>query len=311
MTRMGEVDIERQRASNLWESLARKYPPLAKTAEFDPDPNLNFDAIGGLAEPKEEILTYACAATSPDVYARWGTVPPAGLLLIGPPESGKSLLAKALATRTGAPFLEIRVPRLVLQLLHTPGNAGELLQSWIEAFFEMPRIAVYFREVDLSRVQAVIGRRPELQAAPVMDFTVELVDRTLEVKQALVLGSTSHADSIAPVFLEPGRFERIVEVMPVFPDDVVESLRIHARAAEALAGRTLFAEVDWIPAVERGRDTSIGEWIRILHAVLRHKARREATGEEPGPITSQDLMVEVERFRRTAARLPASSGSYL
>jgi ATP-dependent 26S proteasome regulatory subunit len=308
---MGEDEIERQRATNIWESLARKYPPLGKAAQLDPAPDLYFDSIGGLAEPKEEILTYACAATNPDVYERWGTVQPSGLLLIGPPESGKSLLAKTLATSTGTPFLEVLVPRLVLQLLHSPGNAAELLQAWIEAFTEMPELTVYFREVDLSNVQAVLGRRPELQAAPVMDFTVELVDRTIEVEQSLVLGSTSRADSIAPVFLEPGRFERIVEVNPVIPDDVVEALRIHAAAAEERAGRSLFEDVDWKAAVERGRDASIGEWVRLLHAVLRHKARLEATGEEPGPIAAEDLIEEVDRFRKTAARLPASSGSYL
>ena len=307
---MEDAEIARQRATNLWESLARKYPPLGKAAHLDPDPDLYFNTIGGLAQPKEEILTYSCAATNPEVYERWGTRPPAGLLLIGPPESGKSLLAKTLATSTGTPFLEVLVPRLVLQLLHMPGGAGELLQAWIEAFTEMPRVTVYFREVDLSNIQAVLGR-PELQAAPVMDFIVELVDRTIEVEQSLVLGSTSRADSIAPVFLEPGRFERIVEVVPVIPDDVVEALQIHASAAEKRAGRPLFETVDWKAAVERGGSASIGEWVRLLHAVLRDKARREATGEEPGPITAEDLIAEVERFRKTAARLPASSGSYL
>ena len=77
-----------------------------------------------------------------------------------------------------------------------------------------------------------------------------------------------------------GRFERIVEVAPVFPDDVVEALRIHsARCGEAAPGRPLFDEVEWREVVGQFREPSTGDWIRIMHAVLRRKARREAAGE--------------------------------
>jgi ATP-dependent 26S proteasome regulatory subunit len=308
---MADLEIDRQRAANLWESFARKHPPFQAAAQLEPAPDLYFDSIGGLAEPKEEILTYACAATDPEVYVRWGTAPPTGLLLIGPPESGKALLARALATSTGTPFLEIRVPRLVLQLLHAPQSAAELMSAWLETIAEMPRLTTFFHEVDFSRVHSVIGRRPDAQAAPVMDFVIEFIDRTIDLDSSLVVGSTSHADSMAPLFVEPGRFERVVEVNPVVPDDVVDALRIHASKAEARAGRELFGAVDWASAVERAREASIGEWVRLLNGVLRRKARCEAAGEAVQPVTTEDVMVEVERFRKTSARLPPGTGSYL
>src|SRR5512136_2212967 len=136
-------EIERKRAANLWEPFARKFPPVAKSCEFSASSSVPFDGIGGLEEAKEEILTYACAATEPEIYGKWGTFSPSGVLLIGPDGSGKSLLAGALATRTETPFLKIRVARLMLQLLHSGGKAGDLLQGWQEALAEIKRLTAY------------------------------------------------------------------------------------------------------------------------------------------------------------------------
>ena len=57
--------LQRERAANLWDPLRRKFPPIAKSTEMVPAPQVSFDQIGGLEEPKDEILTYACAATEP------------------------------------------------------------------------------------------------------------------------------------------------------------------------------------------------------------------------------------------------------
>ena len=56
---------------------------------------------------KEEILTYAYAQTSPEVYGRWGTFPPSAMLMIGRRGSGKSLLAEALAAQTETAFVRV------------------------------------------------------------------------------------------------------------------------------------------------------------------------------------------------------------
>ena len=98
---MNDLEINRERAQNIWSSFARKQQPVARATEIDPNPQLELSEIGGLATAKEEILTYACAATDPAVYSRWGTYPPSGLLLIGRRGVGKRLLAKALASQIG------------------------------------------------------------------------------------------------------------------------------------------------------------------------------------------------------------------
>ena len=82
--------IELERARNLWASFVRKFEPHARSTEIDTDLDFDFDRIGGLRVPKEELLTYAYAAISPEVYKHWGTFPPSGLLLVGPQRRGKA-----------------------------------------------------------------------------------------------------------------------------------------------------------------------------------------------------------------------------
>ena len=303
-----ERSIERERAQNLWSSFLRSVDPLARGAQLSADADFGFDRIGGLEGPKEEILTYACAATNPEVYSNWGTFPPAGMLLIGRRGVGKELLAKALASLTDTSFLRVDVPRMVLDVIHSGGKVGELIQAWSQILEEMPPLTVFFDELEFSQAREIGTHRSDLPVGPIMDFLLELVGRTTVAHQHLVVGSTSHPDTLRHAFLVPGRFERVVEVNPVIPDDVIAALSIHAREAEERADRPLFDKIEWKRVVGPADDATTGDWVRILHAVLRHKARCEAAGETTAPVTTRDLKEEAERFRQAQRRIYVSDG---
>ena len=156
--------IRRERAQNLWTSFARKVDPVARATTLDPAPEIDVGRVGGLEAAKDEILTYACAATSPEVYERWGTHPPSGLLLIGRRGVGKRLLAQMLASQTETSFLCVNVPRLVLEVIHRGGKVGELVQAWSETLPEMPKTTVLFEELEFSQAEEIGARRPDLLA---------------------------------------------------------------------------------------------------------------------------------------------------
>lgn len=310
---MNELEIQQERAQNLWTSTARKFPPLANATVIEANPQVGTDQIGGLDAAQDEVLTYACAMTNPDVYVRWGTFPPSGLLLIGEAGAGKTLLSQALATRASTPFLQVEMPRLALEVVHQGGKVGELLEAWSHTLDEMPPTTVFFHELEFFQAEEIGGRRTDLPIGPIMDFFMELIDRTAGRENTLAVGSTSHPSTLRPAFVAPGRFERVVEVTPVFPDDIVAALEIHARAAEKRAGRPLFGEVDWKDVVSRFREPSTGDWIHLVHGTLRRKARHECAGADIEPVTTDDLLQELERFRRALKRLPRGgpSGTYL
>ncbi|MEM9175239.1 MAG: ATP-binding protein [Myxococcota bacterium] len=308
---MSDRRILADRAANIWSSFQRNVDPLARGAAIVPAPEIDAESIGGLASAKEEILTYAYAQTSPDVYGRWGTFPPSAMLMIGRRGSGKSLLAEYLAARTETAFVRVDVPRMVLDAIHGAPKIGELVQGWSQALEEMPPVTVFFDELDFTRAHEMGKRASELPTGPIMDLLFELIDRSLEVEECLVIASTSHPDTLPEAFLSPGRFERVVEVNPTFPDDVIDALRIHATAAESRAERALFGDMDWGKVVDNTRDPSIGDWIRILHAVLRRKARLDAAGDAPSVVETDDFAREISRFRQANTRMRTDGGNYL
>ncbi len=309
---MEDVGIRLERAQNLWSSFARKFEPIERATQLDPDPQLELSEIGGLATAKDEILTYACAATDPSVYGRWGTYPPSGLLLIGRRGVGKRLLAKSLATLTRSSFIAVTVPRLVLEVIQEGRKTGELVTAWSQALSEMPPSTILFDELDFLQAQEIGTHRPDLPVGPVMDFLLDIVDRTVAADSHLVVGSTNHPDTLRQAFLQPGRFERVVEVAPTYPGDVVDALEIHSAACEKRAGHTLFDSVDWKSVVERFLEPSTGDWVRVMHAVLRRKARCEASGETTANVTTQDMFDEVDRFRQASNQIAAPHpGNYV
>ena len=304
---MQEQAIRAERAQNLWSSFTRKIEPLGRGMCLEPTPTQDFAEIGGLEGPKEEVATYAAATTSPQIYQNWGTAPPSALLFIGQRGSGKSLLARALATQTGTSFLKIDVPRLVLDVVHAGKKAAELVGGWSDILEEMPPLTIFFDELEFSQAQEIGDRRPELPVGPIMDFLLEVIDRTI-TGDHLIVGTTSHPDSLREAFVVPGRFERVVEVTPRLPDDVVAALQIHVHKAEKRAGRGLFDPIEWPQVVGAGSGASIGDWVRILHAVLRRKARLDASGETPGLVTGPDFRHEIERFMQAQRRIRMPEG---
>ncbi|MGH0032337.1 MAG: AAA family ATPase [Myxococcota bacterium] len=309
---MEDRHVRRERAQNLWTSFARKFAPIEQATALEPMPDMDLSEIGGLTSAKDEIQTYACAATDPDVYARWGTHPPSGLLLIGGRSVGKRLLARSLAARTETGFLGVTVPRLVLEVIHRGGKVGDLVTAWSDTLSEMPPVTVFFNELEFSQAEEIGARRPDQPVGPVMDFLLDLLDRTIALDNVLVVGSTAHPDTLRQAFAQPGRLERVVEVTPIFPDDIIEALRIHAAAAEKRAGRPLFEEIDWRAATHDFHHPAPGDWVHILHATLRRKARCEAAGETSTPVSTRDLRDEVARYKQANSRLSMpKAGNYV
>ena len=168
------------------------------------------------ASAKEEILTYAYAQTSPEVYGRWGTFPPSAMLMIDA-GGGKSLLAEYLAARTETAFVRVDVPRMVLDVIHGANKIGELVQGWSLALEERPGHRL-LRRARFHACPRDGQASSELPIGPIMDLLFELIDRSLEVDECLVIGSTSHPDTL-PKRSSPG------------------PLRAHRRGQSDLPGR--------------------------------------------------------------------------
>jgi transitional endoplasmic reticulum ATPase len=143
----------------------------------------------------------------PEVFARLGVRPPRGVLLHGAPGTGKTLLARALATAAQAGFIAVRGPEL---LTHWQGASERALREvFARARLAAPCI-VFFDEID-----AIAGTRGGGDGATVERLVAQLLtemDGITDPAGVVVLAATNRLDRLDPALLRPGRFDVIIDM---------------------------------------------------------------------------------------------------
>jgi transitional endoplasmic reticulum ATPase len=186
----------------------------------------------------------------PERFARLGVRPPRGVLLHGRPGTGKTLIARALATEAQAGFISVRGPELLSEWQGASERA--LREAFTRARMAAPCI-VFFDEID-----AIAGARGSGGGATVERMVAQLLTEMDGITQpdgrsggVVVLAATNRPDLIDPALLRPGRFDLVIE-MPL-PDAAARAamLAVHA-------GKMPLAEDVDLPALAQATETCVG-----------------------------------------------------
>jgi transitional endoplasmic reticulum ATPase len=198
--------------------------PIKREEEERAD-GVGYDDIGGcrkqLAQIREMI---ELPLRHPALFKNLGIKPPRGVLLYGPPGSGKTLLARAIANETGAFFFLINGPEIMSKMA---GEAeGNLRKAFEEAEKNAPAI-IFIDEIDSiapkrDKVQGEVERR-------IVSQLLTLMDGLKSRGQVIVIGATNRPNSIDAALRRFGRFDRELDIG--VPDETgrMEVLRIHTR----------------------------------------------------------------------------------
>lgn len=173
---------------------------------------VKFSDVAGLKEPKVELMEFVELLKHPEKYTVLGAKPPKGVLLLGPPGCGKTMLAKAMANEANVPFLAMNGPEFI-EMIGGLG-ASRVRNLFDEAKKRAPSI-IYIDEID------AIGRQRNMGAAGPMDggeadqtlnqLLVEM-DGMGSATNVILLASTNRADVLDRALLRPGRFDRHITI---------------------------------------------------------------------------------------------------
>lgn len=204
----------------------REIEPSALREVFVDIPMVRWDDVGGHIDVKREIreaveLPLTCA----EIYAYAGVKPPKGILLYGQPGTGKTLIAKAIATETQSNFISVKGPQLLSRYV------GES-ERGIREIFRKARAAVpciiFFDEIDAIAPIRGGGGDTGVTERVIAQLLTEM-DGLEELKGVIVLAATNRIDMIDPALLRAGRFDLRIE-LPV-PDEAArkEIFAVHTR----------------------------------------------------------------------------------
>jgi ATP-dependent 26S proteasome regulatory subunit len=285
-----------RRLDDVFAKLGEKFGDLTGRVEVRLRPGVAFDDVGGLEQAKETLRGFALALTNPELYHQWGIRPPRGLLLYGAPGTGKTMLARALATTSGAIFYHLKLVNLTSKL---GPNAGELLQEVFNIAVGEGKAVVFLEGIEgLSLDHLLPPPQAREASARLAAALCEKFDSLAESAPVLVIASTSRTDAIDPSLVAPGRLDHVVEVsLPDTPAQQ-EILRILRERAEREAGRPLFGPIDErriLPLIGGMSGADISE---IVRRALEVKVHQAAAGQPRAPVTSDDLMLAIDSYKR-------------
>ena len=272
-------------------------------------PNVSFEDIGGLLEAKREIQGLSFALKNPELYRKWGTKPPKGVILFGSPGTGKTLLARALASQAEAQFFHVEASDIASKWY---GESEKVVKTIFEVANKVEgKTIIFFDEIDAIAPQRT-GSHEATQR--VVSTLLENMDGLVSNDNVMVVASTNRLDSIEPALLRAGRFDRWVEAPLPDEEGRKQIFSIHMKKAEEIAQKELFNDVNLDVLVSRTQKLSGADVAEIIRRALEEKVRQEGMGNHVELVVTQDITNQLEgyeKIRKTRKQIgfvPAEEG---
>jgi 26S proteasome regulatory subunit T5 len=211
------------------DKLPAEYDSRVKAMEVDERPTDQYSDIGGLDQQiKELIEAIVLPMTHKDRFETLGIMPPKGVLMHGPPGTGKTMMARACAAATNATFLKLAGPQLVQMFI---GDGAKIVRDAFTLAREKSPAIIFIDELDAIG-QKRSGGGDQTGVREVQRTMLELLNQldgfssTTTVK---VIAATNRPDTLDPALLRSGRLDRKIELPHPNEDSRARIMMIHSR----------------------------------------------------------------------------------
>ena len=200
----------------------------ARVMQVDRSPEVAYGDIGGIKEQIEEVReTVEMPLRNPGMFDSVGIDPPSGVLLHGPPGTGKTMLAKAVANQTDATFIKMAGSELVHKFI---GEGAKLVRDLFELARQNEPAVIFIDEIDAiaaKRTESKTSGDAEVQRT-MMQLLSEM-DGFEDRGEISIIAATNRFDMLDRAILRPGRFDRLIEVPKPDHEGRGQIFQIHTR----------------------------------------------------------------------------------
>lgn len=254
--------------------------PSAIREVFVDIPSVDFNDIGGLEDIKDEIIKSIVWPTQyEELYKKFGCRAPKGIIFHGIPGTGKTLMAKAIASLNNANFISVKGPELLSKWV---GESEKGLREIFKKAKQAAPCVIFFDEID--SIVPARGRVSDGSATERMlcQMLTE-IDGVEDLNGVLILGATNRLDIIDPALLRPGRFGMTLEFKEPALEERIEIFKIH------LKGKPIADDVDLFELAESTDGFTGADIMEVCQ-----KAALEALSEYIYHAENDDLIKEPE-----------------
>ena len=220
-----EVDQIKINQDNFLSALSTIQPSAIREI-FVETPKVKWEEIGGLKETKkilEKVIIDPLKVSSDSVL-------PKGIMLYGPPGSGKTMIAKALANNSGMNFISIKGPELLSKYL---GESEQLIKNFFNKARQVSPSILFFDEID-SICSSSLEKSSDSVTSRILSQILLELDGFSELNNVVILAATNKIEKIDKSLLRSGRFDLLLETPLPDKNEVSEILQIKIKDKEII-----------------------------------------------------------------------------